>query len=175
MFRALSRMHRYHTSIYLRDTKGLAHITVTGAKNNNNKQFDIWHHTVAPGAGTPIHTHPGQEEFILVLAGTATFYLQDTDGSLVTHTGGPNTTITILPDVRHQIVNLGTEAFSTLAVLGDPPARITVFPSWDAEGGEGTAMNPLWDRECPDSEAVGIMDLVNEGGNGDRKKATAEL
>jgi quercetin dioxygenase-like cupin family protein len=76
-----------------------------------------WHD---PGCGAPTHTHRGVEEVIVVLEGTAEFWVEDERAVLET-----GSAIVLPADSRHGFRNIGTSVLHVLATLADgaPPVE----------------------------------------------------
>jgi mannose-6-phosphate isomerase-like protein (cupin superfamily) len=129
---------------------GLAHLTVAGRTHTGTRNIEMWYETVAPGHGTPIHKHDCEEVF-LVLSGTGgTMRQQAFDGRVLSQKLGPNSTVTVLPNARHQFFNEGEEPVSFIVAFDNLPMRPVAFPSWDARENQGKVMAPLpWDKHCP--------------------------
>lgn len=70
-----------------------------------------------PGQQHPLHAHPGQDKFYLVLEGSGVFTVGDETQSLAAGDGA------FAPDgVPHSVVNEGNSRLVVLAILGPPPA-----------------------------------------------------
>jgi quercetin dioxygenase-like cupin family protein len=79
--------------------------------------LEQWHE---PGCGAPTHVHRGVEEVIVVLAGTAEFWVEDERSLLET-----GSAVVVPPDVRHGFRNAGDGVLHVLAALADgaPPVE----------------------------------------------------
>lgn len=114
---------------------GLSHITIAGSIMHGFKEVEIWHQTLAPGAGTPIHRHSCEEIFV-VLNGTGTLYLASS--SHLKHPGKPqeypifsNATFHIPVDDAHQVLNTNErEELKIIVVISRPPMKLFVYDDW---------------------------------------------
>ncbi len=75
--------------------------------------------TVAPGGGHARHNHPGAEEIILVMAGSGAQMVEDDDGTPITQTVTPGTTIYVPESRYHSTLNTGPTPM-TLFVVYSP-------------------------------------------------------
>jgi hypothetical protein len=69
----------------------------------------MWYEIVAPGGGTPIHKHDCEETFLVLSGIGGEMKIQAADGRVISQKLNPMSTITILPNARHQFVNTGDE------------------------------------------------------------------
>jgi quercetin dioxygenase-like cupin family protein len=93
-------------------------VPATGAK-----QLVVMDVALAPGEGHDFHTHPGQEEMIIVKQGRITQYLEQESTTL-----GPEDSVFIEADVVHASFNEGDE----LALL-----QVVIAPSLGEGSGYG--------------------------------------
>lgn len=86
---------------------------------------------------------------------------------MITERLGVNSTITILPNARHQFVNEGTEDLSFIAVFDNPPLPLVVFDSWEGKRGTFIPILP-WDAVCPRAVSAPAVELgtqkMSQGG-----------
>ena len=104
-------------SLELLELPGLRHQTLAGQKQGL-KTMEVWLQTFAPGSGTPVHCH-ACEEVILVLSGSGVCIVGGQSMAF-----GPNSTLTLEPDVVHQVVNTSNEDLKMVAILGMAPVRV---------------------------------------------------
>jgi mannose-6-phosphate isomerase-like protein (cupin superfamily) len=95
---------------------GIVHQTLAGPEHGL-KSLEIWRHTLAPGAASPVHRH-NCEEVVLILKGSGRVTIAGQDLDF-----GPDTTLIVPPGVDHQLVNTGTEEMALMAVLGAAPSE----------------------------------------------------
>ena len=69
------------------------------AKTVTDHSFS-WHATFPPGTFVPPHIHPGQDEYLYILEGTLTFWLDGED-----LTAGPGDTVRLASGKPHGIFN----------------------------------------------------------------------
>ena len=67
---------------------------------------------IGPGGQIPMHTHPGHEEAIIILEGTATTVMENE-----TRAVEAPATMLVPQGVRHQIINTGTTPLHILAIF----------------------------------------------------------
>lgn len=127
---------------------GMSHLTLGGHQHFGNRKIEMWYETLAPGAGTPIHS-TSSEVIFYFLDGEVTLTTRARDGSLVVHEMLQNTTTTVLPNARHQLVNPGPGDASYILAFDTPPmGPILSYETWNAP--RGKPMGPLpWDTACP--------------------------
>ncbi|KAG6415355.1 hypothetical protein SASPL_122766 [Salvia splendens] len=114
---------------------GFSHITIAGSIMHGFKEVEVWHQTLGPGAGTPIHRHSCEEIFV-VLEGSGTLYLAS--NSHLKHPGTPqhfpfssNSTFHIPVDNAHQVVNTNQDQhLKFLVVISKPPMKLFVYDDW---------------------------------------------
>lgn len=111
---------------------GIQHQTVGGVQQGV-KTMEVWSQTIAPGAGTPIHRH-ACEEVIVILTGAGEC---TADGEVTKF--GPNSTLTLAPNVVHQIVNTSGEEMKLIAALGMSPVKV--------ETADGSPMPLPWQQD----------------------------
>lgn len=90
-----------------------------GPEVNGASRFSGGIVTVAPGGGHARHNHPGAEEIILVLSGSGAQMVEDDDGTPITQTVTPGTTIYVPESRYHATVNTGPTPM-TLFVVYSP-------------------------------------------------------
>ena len=85
--------------------------------------LEQWHE---PGCGAPPHRHRGVEEVVVVLAGTAEFWVEDERAVLET-----GSAIVVPADSRHGFRNVGSDVLHVLATLADgaPPVEYEDDPA----------------------------------------------
>ncbi|XP_042067597.1 auxin-binding protein T85-like [Salvia splendens] len=132
---------------------GLSHITVAGSIMHGFKEIEVWHQTLGPGAGTPIHRHSCEEIFV-VLEGSGTLYLAS--NSHLKHPGTPqhfpfssNSTFHIPVDNAHQVVNTNQDQhLKFLVVISRPPMKLFVYDDWFMPHIAAKLLFPIfWDEE----------------------------
>jgi quercetin dioxygenase-like cupin family protein len=79
--------------------------------------FEQWS---APGLGAPEHTHPENEELIVVLDGQARFSVEGQEEPL-----GSGDTIVIAAGEWHSFVNTGVRVLHTMAVFSSATPTVT--------------------------------------------------
>jgi hypothetical protein len=110
----------------------------------------MWYETLAPGRGTPIHKHDCEEIFLVLSGNGGTMRQLASDGSVITQSLKPNSTITVLPNARHQFLNEGEDDVSFIVAFDNVPMRAVVYQSWEALDVQGKSIVPLpWDTSCP--------------------------
>lgn len=93
---------------------GIQHATWAG-RDDGLTQLSLWRQTLAPGAGTPPHSHDC-DEVVLCLSG---------EGEL--HAGGQarrfgaRSTLVLPRGGMHQILNIGTAPLEILGIFGSTP------------------------------------------------------
>ncbi|PRW21114.1 auxin-binding 1 [Chlorella sorokiniana] len=151
---------------------GLTHLTLHGRKAHGMKGLELWISTLAPGTGTPIHRHDC-EEVLLVLRGEGVAAMQDKDGTVVETKLGPNSTLAVLPNARHQLRNDGSRDLHFIAAIDNPPFRPCLYRSWEDPYLACQSVWPMvWDRSCPDKAPQPLPHHVVLSGS---KGATAEM
>ncbi len=93
---------------------GVAHVTWAGAAEGLD-QLSVWRQSLAPGAGTPPHSHDC-DEVVLCLAGTGELHI---DG--VKHPFAQDCTLVLPKGCVHQFFNVGTAPLETVGVFGRSP------------------------------------------------------
>lgn len=86
-------------------------------------RYALWHATVSPGGGPPLHSHANEEEAFYVLSGTVTF---QADG--VSRRLGPGGFAHLPSGTRHLFVNEGDEP-ATMLILVAPAGLEAMFGS----------------------------------------------
>jgi mannose-6-phosphate isomerase-like protein (cupin superfamily) len=102
-----------------------------------------------PGARGRIHRHERQEEVYLVLDGTLTLALEDSE-----HDFEVGELVRVAPDVRRQLVNRRRQRLALLALggYGEHEGRDGVaFTSWEDTTGASPREMP-WPDDLPESE-----------------------
>ncbi|XP_057782608.1 auxin-binding protein T85-like [Salvia miltiorrhiza] len=131
---------------------GLSHITIAGSIMHGFKEVEVWHQTLGPGAGTPIHRHSCEEIFV-VLEGSGTLYLAS--NSHLKHPGTPqhlpfssNSTFHIPVDNAHQVVNTNEhQDLKFLVVISRPPMKLFVYDDWFMPHTAAKLLSPIfWDQ-----------------------------
>lgn len=129
---------------------GLSHLTISGRTHTGNRGLEMWFETVAPGHGTPIHKHDCEEIFLVLSGSGGTMRQLASDGRVIFQTLKPNSTVTVLPNARHQFFNEGEDDVSFVVAFDNLPMRAVVYQSWKALDVQGKSMAPLpWDTHCP--------------------------
>ena len=98
---------------------GLEHETLAGSRDGL-RHLSVWRNTIAAGAATPPHRHDC-EEVVIVESGHGELHIGGTIERF-----GPNTTLTIPPNVDHQIVNAGAEPIRLVAVFSMTPVAVVL-------------------------------------------------
>src|SRR5262245_16913370 len=93
---------------------GLQHATWAGAAEGLS-QLSLWRQTLAPGAGTPPHSHDC-DEVVLCLSGEGELHV---DGQA--RRFGARSTLVLPRGGQHQILNTGTVPLEILAAFGGTP------------------------------------------------------
>jgi len=114
----------------------------TGAETDGS--FSLVEQVCAPGQGSPPHVHHGEDEFLYIIEGEATFTL----GDQVLH-GKPGSFVFLPRDIPHQFVT--TEAGPSRMLLGLSPAG---FESFFEEIGEPAPSLTLPPPGAPDMEKL---------------------
>jgi quercetin dioxygenase-like cupin family protein len=103
--------------------------------------FGINQLVLQPGQRMRIHRHHHQEEVYLVLAGKLTVYVEQD-----AHELKPGDLMRVAPEVRRQLVNLGSEPVSVLALgaAGEHQSRdAQAFTGWEDQTGATPQEVPL--------------------------------
>ncbi len=102
---------------------------VTGAE-----RFSTGVVTVAPGQGHVRHNHPGSEEILYIIKGTAQ-QMVEVDGEPVTREVGPGMLVHIPAGAYHATVNTGAGELVVLAVYAPsgPEAILRALPECTVE------------------------------------------
>ena len=87
--------------------------------------------TPAPGAGTPIHSHDAEEVFY-VISGVGTMRTLLPGGEVRAQALRPNSTVAVLPRVRHQLRNEGAADVQVLVAIDAAPMVPYAYASWEA-------------------------------------------
>ena len=94
---------------------GIEHATWVG-HDDGLQQLSIWRQSMAPGTGTPPHSHDC-DEVVLCLAGR---------GELLVGGGtlrfGADDTLVLPKGVVHQFFSVGPQPLETVGILGSSPA-----------------------------------------------------
>jgi mannose-6-phosphate isomerase-like protein (cupin superfamily) len=104
-------------SIPTLDLPGLTHQTVA-SHTEGIHSFEVWHQSLGPGAGTPIHKHDC-EEVIVFTAGVGVMRYAATE---TTCTAG--TVLLCQPNELHQIVNTGNVDLRLYGILSISPVPV---------------------------------------------------
>ncbi|CAI5963575.1 unnamed protein product [Closterium sp. NIES-64] len=116
--------------------EGVAVITLGGKVQHGLKHVEVFMMTFAPGAKTPIHSHP-QEEVVVITRGEGKVWVvEEKKTEPSAHAVKRNTTVTFQPKALHQIVNDGKEELQLIASYSKPPHKMAVH----ATGGGGEAV-----------------------------------
>ena len=127
--------------------RGLAHITLAGRAHGGLRGLEVWMETLAPGAGTPIHSHDCEEVFF-VISGTGTMRTLLPGGEVRAQALRPNSTVAVLPRVRHQLRNEGAADVQVIVAMDAAPMVPYAYASWEAAAA-GKLLYPLpWDADC---------------------------
>ena len=94
---------------------GIHHATWAG-QDDGLQQLSLWRQTIAPGAGTPPHSHDC-DEVVLCLAGQGELHAGD---GPVQHFSA-HSTLVLPRGGRHQIINSGAQPLEILGVFGSTP------------------------------------------------------
>jgi quercetin dioxygenase-like cupin family protein len=93
---------------------GIEHATWAGAADGLT-ELSVWRQSLAPGAGTPPHSH-GCDEIVLCLAGSGEVHV-GTD----VHRFGPAATVVLPKGSVHQLVNTGSTAMEIVGIFAATP------------------------------------------------------
>ena len=113
---------------------GLNHRTLASAANGVT-QGEVWLQSVEPGGATPMHQHDC-EEVVITLSGRGACICGDERIEF-----GPNTVVTLKPNVPHQIINIGDTPLTGYGFFTMGPVVI------EAPGGGAIAMP--WQQPQP--------------------------
>lgn len=94
---------------------GLEHAT-WASQDHGLQQLSLWRQTLAPGAGTPPHSHDC-DEVVLCLAGQGE--LHGDEGRVQPF--GASSTLVLPRGGQHQIINTGSQPLEILGVFGSTP------------------------------------------------------
>ncbi|CAI5522206.1 unnamed protein product [Closterium sp. Naga37s-1] len=139
--------------------EGVAVITLGGKVQHGLKHVEVFMMTFAPGAKTPIHSHPQEEVVVFTRGEGKVWVVEEKKTEPSAHAVKRNTTVTFQPKALHQIVNDGKEELQLIASYSKPPHKMAVHATWqtprkDAE----SAGRATWDacvmREGEGGEAV---------------------
>ncbi|WIT13628.1 cupin domain-containing protein [Paucibacter sediminis] len=108
---------------------GIAHATWAGEAEGLS-QLSVWRQSMAPGAGTPPHSHDC-DEVVLCLAGSGELH---SNGRVQRF--GANCTLVLPKGELHQFFNVGEVALETLGIFAATPVA-THLP-------EGEALDLPW-------------------------------
>jgi quercetin dioxygenase-like cupin family protein len=97
------------------DLPGIAHAT-WGGRAHGLEQLNLWRQSVAPGGGTPPHSHDG-EELVLCSAGRGELHI---DGEA--YAFGADQLLAIPRGKLHQIFNTGPMPMEILGIFAAPPS-----------------------------------------------------
>jgi quercetin dioxygenase-like cupin family protein len=132
------------------------------------RNLEMWYETVASGNGTPIHTHDCEEVFLVLSGSGGAMKIQALDGRVITQKLSAKSTITVLPNAKHQLVNNGDDDVTFVVAFDNAPMRATAFPTWEAK--QGKLMGPLpWDAQCPSQNPDASALAKEVGGSNDEK------
>lgn len=136
---------------------GLAHITLVGRSHFNTERMEMWHETVAPGCGTPIHMHDCEEAFWIYQGSGGVIRMQDEDGTVVEQRIEENSTVVVPPNSRHQLWNEGSDSVKFVVAFDRPPLVPYVFSNWSDPVEAATLLFPLpWDAICPSEKPPSV-------------------
>jgi quercetin dioxygenase-like cupin family protein len=93
---------------------GLRHATWAGQAEGLS-QLSLWRQSIAPGAGTPPHSHDC-DEVVVCLSGTGELHA---DGAVTRF--GARSTLVLPRGGRHQIINTGDVTLEILGAFGASP------------------------------------------------------
>ena len=82
----------------------------------HNADVFLWHATLPPGTFVPPHVHPAQDEFLHIVEGTLTFWLDGAETS-----GGAGDVVRLVRGIPHGIFNRSAATVRTL--FGVAPSR----------------------------------------------------
>lgn len=99
---------------------GIAHTTWAGAAEGLS-QLSLWRQSMAPGAGTPPHSHDC-DEVVICLGGEGEVHV----GGQVQRFG-PDAMLVLPRGVEHQFFSVGTVPLETLGILAATPV-VTRLP-----------------------------------------------
>ncbi|CAI5526476.1 unnamed protein product [Closterium sp. Naga37s-1] len=154
--------------------EGVAVITLGGKVQHGLKHVEVFLMTFAPGAKTPIHSHPQEEVVVFVRGEGKVWVVEEKKTEPSSHAVKRNTTVTFQPKALHQIVNDGTEELQLIASYSKPPHKMAVHATWhtprkDAE----SAGRASWDA-CVVREGEGGESVEGERGEAEGKPGGAE-
>ena len=93
---------------------GISHLTLA-CRGEGLESLSVWKQTIAPGQGTPPHSHDC-EEVVVVLDGQGTLSSRGEQLSF-----GPGSTLLLPANEEHQIVNTGTRPLTMVAAFATTP------------------------------------------------------
>ncbi|KAJ4784978.1 Auxin-binding protein [Rhynchospora pubera] len=135
---------------------GLSHITIAGAVAHGMKEVEVWLHTFAPGARTPIHRHSCEEVFV-VLKGAGTLLLgsssSNSPGTPLEFKIHANSTFTVPINDPHQVWNTNEhEDLQVFVIISRPPIKSFIYKDWSMPHVAAKLKYPIfWDEDCWDS------------------------
>jgi len=148
---------------------GLSHLTISGRTHTGNRGVEMWYETIAPGHGTPIHKHDCEEIFLVLSGSGGTMRQLASDGRVISQSLKPNSTITVLPNARHQFFNEGEDDVGFIVAFDNLPLRAVAYPSWEALDVHGKSIAPLpWDNVCPPGNPDAGPLLKSSGVSGEK-------
>ncbi|CAI5969154.1 unnamed protein product [Closterium sp. NIES-64] len=153
--------------------EGVAVITLGGKVQHGLKHVEVFMMTFAPGAKTPIHSHP-QEEVVVITRGEGKVWVvEEKKTEPSAHAVKRNTTVTFQPKALHQIVNDGKEELQLIASYSKPPHKMAVHATWQtARKDAESAGRASWDA-CVVREGEGGEAVEGERGAAERKQGGA--
>ncbi|GJP51780.1 hypothetical protein CLOM_g10922 [Closterium sp. NIES-68] len=126
--------------------EGVSVITLGGKVQHGLKHVEVFMMTFAPGAKTPIHSHP-QEEVVVFTRGVGkVLVVEDKKAEPSSHEVKRNTTVTFHPKALHQIANDGDTELQLIASYSKPPHKMAVHATWQTSRKDAeSAGRATWD------------------------------
>ncbi|MBX3621332.1 MAG: cupin domain-containing protein [Rhizobacter sp.] len=103
---------------------GVTHATWAGEAHGLN-QLSLWRQSLAPGAGTPPHSH-ACDEVVLCLSGWGELHINGEK-----HRFTADNTLVLPKGSVHQFFNVGPQPLETLGIFGQSPVH-TQLPDGEA-------------------------------------------
>lgn len=127
---------------------GLSHTTLWGANRDGASEVEVWRQAFAPGVATPVHRHDCEEVFVVLSGAGELRSRDDATGEVVSRPFGANATLSVPPDVVHQVRNDNDELLVFIVVISRPPVRVYVYEDFAQPDEDAQYRHPyLFDEE----------------------------